>query len=159
MNVQYINPFIKATQSVFSTMLGCQITRNGLSSSGSHPKYDISGIIGLSGKAKGTLVLSMSEVAALKAASALHLEEQTEFNSDVVDAIGELTNMIAGGAKAEVAHLKLRITIPTVIMGKDHVIEFPSNVTPVTINFTSEWGPLAVEFGLIEVPEETTVSG
>ena len=59
-------------------------------------------------------------------------------------------NIIAGNAKAALEHLDLSVSLPTVITGKNHCIEFPTKVTPICIPFTSPWGDIAVEVGLLE---------
>jgi chemotaxis protein CheX len=59
MKVEYINPFLTATIDVFNTMLRCPLTRGKpFAKGGPQPQYDVSGIIGLSGTAKGIVVLS-----------------------------------------------------------------------------------------------------
>ena len=62
----------------------------------------------------------------------------------------KLTNIIAGGAKAKLEHLALSVSLPTVIVGQGHVMEFPQTVSPVCIQFDCPWGYVAVEVGLIE---------
>ena len=47
-------------------------------------------------------------------------------DGDVIDAVGELTNMVAGRAKAALEHLAMSLALPTVITGKNHVISFGS---------------------------------
>jgi chemotaxis protein CheX len=79
--------------------------------------------------------------------------EATEINNDVLDAVGELTNMVAGAAKAELEEFQLQVSLPNVVTGDAHEIHFPSNVTPLSISFETDWGPLALEVGLAPVPE------
>ena len=153
MKVEYINPFLTSTISTFQTMLNCELTRQEpYVKGGVRPEHEVSGVIGLSGKAKGTVVLSLSREAALSAAAAMLGERPTEINADVADAVGELTNIIAGGAKSQLEHLKLNVSLPTVITGKWHSIEFPRRVTPICIPFGCQWGSVAVEVGLLEQP-------
>jgi chemotaxis protein CheX len=115
--------------------------------------HEISGIIGLSGKAVGMVVLSLSEPLALKAASTMLMTETKEINDDVVDAVGELANMVAGAAKAELEEYELSVSLPSVVTGKNHEIRFPSNVTPICIPYETPWGPLMLEVGLVAAPE------
>ena len=61
-------------------------------------------------------------------------------NSDVVDAIGELTNMIAGSAKAQLEPFQMSIGLPTVIVGSDNPISFPSKSPTINIPFESPIG-------------------
>ncbi len=93
---------------------------------GTQPQHEVSGVIGLSGKAQGTVVLGLSREAALGAAEVLLQERPPEINGDVTDAIGELVNIIAGSAKAKLEHLELSVSLPTVITGKCHCVEFPT---------------------------------
>lgn len=153
MKVEYVNPFLVSTISTFKTMLGCVLTRGTpYVNNGSQPEHEVSGVIGLSGKAQGTVVVRLGREAALRATEAMLQERLPEINGDVVDAIGELANIIAGGAKAQLEHLDLSISLPSVVTGKGHCIQFPTKVTPICIPFESEWGPITVEVGLSEPP-------
>ncbi len=152
MQVEYINPFIKSLANVFETMLDCKPSLGEISLNHERvPKHSVSGVIGLSGKAKGTVVLSLSEEVALKAASTLLMIEATELDEEVIDAVGELTNMLAGGAKAELEQYELSVSLPNVVLGQDHDICFPPGVTPIHIPFETAWGSLSVEVALAEV--------
>ncbi len=154
MRVEYINPFIVSLRNAFQTMLGCDVHRGAISlKNGDTPRYEISGVIGLSGKAIGTVVLNLSEAVALKATSRMLLSEATEVNADVVDAVGELTNMVAGAAKSQLEQYQMMVSLPNVVTGPDHEIRFPSNVTPICVPFETEWGPLALEVGFTPVVE------
>ncbi len=79
-------------------------------------------------------------------------ERPLDINANVTDAVGELVNIIAGGAKARLEHLSLNVSLPTVITGKFHCIEFPTKVAPICIPFDSPWGEITVEVGLCELP-------
>lgn len=156
MKVEYINPFVASITSVFATMLDCQVSRGRpFIKEGSHPHHEVNGIIGLSGKAKGTVVLSLDQNVALAATEAMLLERPAEIDSDVADAVGELTNMIAGGAKAQLEQFSLSVSLPNVIIGKTHSLEFYSNATPISIPFDCPWGGVVLEVGLVEQPDET----
>ena len=158
MKAEYINPFVSSIINVFKIMLDCDLCRGALAlKTSSQPSHEISGIIGLSGKAKGTVVLSLDREAALQAAAHLLGERPADINAEVTDAIGELTNMIAGQAKAQLEHLAMSISLPTVITGTGHHIDFPSHATPITVPFTSAWGDVILEVGLCEEPGNESV--
>lgn len=151
MKAEYINPFISSISTVFATMLNCELSRGKLFLKTNHcPEHEISGIIGLSGKAAGTVVLSLNRTTAISAAEALLGVRPPEINADVKDAVGELVNMVAGGAKAQLEHFDMSLTIPTVITGR-FCVEFPSKSPPICVPFESPWGSLTVEVGLIEI--------
>ncbi len=159
MRVEYINPFIASLTNAFRTMLNCEVKRNAVFlKSNNAPKYDppheVSGVIGLSGTAVGTVVLSLSRNVALQAASVMLASEVDEVNADVIDAVGELTNVVAGAAKAQLEQHKLMVSLPSVITGTGHEVRFPSDVTPICVQFETPWGPLALEVGLTPVKSE-----
>lgn len=147
----YINPFILAMTSTFRTMLGVEVRREQLyMKSGSQPSLEISGIIGLSGKAKGTVVLSMSAYVAMEVTAALLGERTGCVDAQVIDAVGELTNIVAGSAKAQLESLELSVSLPSVICGKNHSISLPTGATPIGVSFDSDWGPLCLEVSLVD---------
>ncbi len=146
--VDYINPFIEALDHTFSTMVSCKVRRKPpYLKEKNQSLYPISGIIGLSGKVVGTVVLTVSDEVALKSASAMLMMELEQINDDVMDAVGELTNMVAGNAKAKLEEYQLSLSLPNVIRGKDSEIHFPPQAQPITIPFDCDWGPLALEVG------------
>ena len=149
--VEFINPFIIAVSKTLETMAGCKVVREPPQVK-KEPSalYPVSGIIGLSGVIVGTVVLTMSEGFALKCASAMLMEEYTEFDNDVFDAVGELTNVIAGNAKAQLEEYKLSLSLPNVIYGKDAELRFPERCQPITIPFQTDFGPMAIEIGFTD---------
>jgi len=151
MNVEYINPFVTSTFSVFSKMLSWKLVREGLSVGvNKHPEHEISGVIGLSGNATGTVVLSLDRDVAISATEAMLGERHAEINAEVIDTIGELTNMVAGAAKSQLEQLSMSVSLPNVIVGRNHVIQFPSDTQRVCISFQTPSGPLSLEVGLAE---------
>ncbi|MBN1910811.1 MAG: chemotaxis protein CheX [Pirellulales bacterium] len=158
MRVEYINPFVTSLKNTFQTMLNCDTKRGQVClQDGSTSRHPVSGVIGLTGKAVGTVVLNLSENVALKAAATLLLTEMPSINDEVLDAVGELTNMVTGAAKAELEEYELKVSLPNVITGANHEIHFPSDVTPVCVPFETEWGKLTLEVGLAPVEEEAIV--
>ena len=99
-------------------MLNCTVTRGELRLKDNHqPEFEITGIVGLSGKAAGTVVLSLSREVAFAATEAFLGDKPTDISADVVDAVGEITNMIAGGAKAQLEKFAMSLGLPTVVAG------------------------------------------
>ncbi len=68
-------------------------------------------------------------------------------NEEVLDAVGELVNIIAGGAKAKLEQHKLELSLPNVVTGLSYDIHFPSQVKPLLIGFSCDWGEVVVEIG------------
>jgi chemotaxis protein CheX len=158
-NAEHINPFIEAVHAVFRTMLNMNLERGRLYlKQGLQPSHEISGIIGLTGAAKGTVLLGMGAQVALKATGILAGEHPSHIDAMVIDAVGELTNMVAGSAKAKLEQLRLSVSLPSVIAGRNHSVSFPTGATPIGIGFESEYGPLSLEVSLVDAEQaETTV--
>ncbi|MCA9122150.1 MAG: chemotaxis protein CheX [Planctomycetaceae bacterium] len=149
MRAEHINPFVVATVNAFETLVGCRVTRCGLELKTDYaPTFDISGIIELRGSATGVVAISLSRDAALGITGALLDLCPTEIDAEVVDAVGELANIIAGGAKSKLEVLEMSISLPKVICGQSHKIEFPAEAKPISVPFDSPWGPFCIDVGL-----------
>ena len=59
----------------------------------------ISVMVGMVGKTNGTCAISMSERALLHVAGSLLGEQRNQVDHEVIDAIGEIGNMVAGRVK------------------------------------------------------------
>ena len=71
----------------------------------------------------------------------------SEINNEISDAVGELTNMISGQARKELAEMDkvFEGTIPTVITGKNHKLETKTTGPKVAIPFTTDFGSFTIE--------------
>ncbi len=121
----YIKPFVVAVKKVFETMINVPFSLGKPSlKKGSEVPHEISSIIGLSGNVSGSVVISLSHEIAYQLASSLLGEEISELNEDCTDAIGEITNMIAGNAKTDFPTTNNSISVPSVVVGK-HKVSYP----------------------------------
>jgi len=140
-SVQHINPFIKACLETFYLMANVKLVPGKpLIISKSQSRYDITGIIGLSGEAKGSINLCLKKKDALSLVSKFVQEKVTRMDEETADAVGELANIIAGYAKKEMTGLKIQISLPIVIMGHNHLTDRPRGMTCFIIPFTSPNG-------------------
>ncbi len=124
MDVRFINPFIAAVKNVFNTMVATQITvgKPYVINASQEPVADVSAVIGLSGDVVGCVVLSLPMQSAMNAASKFAGMDLTPDNPDFADALGELANMIAGQAKSNFTGFNVSISLPSVIIGREHVV-------------------------------------
>lgn len=138
---EHINPFLKATRDAFTAMVHMNAEPGKpYINRGNGVHYDVSGVIGLSGEAKGSIVISFPRVTALKVVSSFLGEKVVSLNDDVSDAIGELANIIAGAAKKDLTDFKINISLPTVIIGQNHNIVEPKDVMCMVIPYKCEGG-------------------
>jgi chemotaxis protein CheX len=154
----YIMPFVDSIQKVFETMLQLpiqvgepQLKRvSEPQADGSPPDagFDVSGIIGMSGDVEGSVVLSFPTATAERVVSIFTGEELTHTHEDFPDAIGELINMISGGAKAQFAGKQVSISCPSVVVGSDHVVFGRKDVSCIRIPCGCDCGDFAVEVSI-----------
>ena len=149
MDVSFINPFIRATLDTFKMMLNTEakpgearLKKEPL------PTYDVSGIIGLSGDAKGSIAISFPKVMALKVVSAMIGMTLKVVGPELTDGIGEMANIIAGNAKQHLDGLNLSISLPNVVVGKEHMLVTQKDVPTLVIPFTTEMGDFSIEVTL-----------
>lgn len=149
MDVRYINPFIASVKTVFKTMLSADLMLSKPVVRDKHDgSADVSAIIGLSGDAVGCVALCFPMQSATKIASTFAGVELDQNHEDFSDALGELANMVAGQAKAQMDGLSISISLPSVIIGKEHVIS-QSKLSPrLAIPCDSTLGRFAVEVAM-----------
>lgn len=139
--VEHVNPFIKSTIETFQKMVGLEPKPGKLIlKKDSGLGYDISGIIGISGKAKGMISLSFPKATAIRVTNKFVGMENEDVTEDTVDAIGELANIVAGNAKKELTNLAIQISLPSVVMGDNHQVKEPKDVFSFVVPFTTELG-------------------
>lgn len=139
--VEHINPFVTATMETFLTMVKATIVPGKIFLvKGAKLHHDISGIIGLSGGAKGTIALSFPKLTALKTVSQLIEEKVVTIDDIVKDAVGELANIVAGAAKKDLSQYDISISLPTVVIGEGHELQGGKEVIPMAVPFDSPLG-------------------
>lgn len=123
MDVNIINPFITSAINVIQTMAFTPVTPGKPKVKEDNSTFGaVTGLIGLAGEnCAGNMVISFDEKAILAIVGKMLGEEIPGINKDVVDAVGELTNMISGGAKSELAEMGyvIRMSIPVMIVGRE----------------------------------------
>ncbi len=149
MNVSYINPFIIASVATFRTMMQTEITPGKATArTDSIPSHDVSGIIGLSGSATGTVVLSFPRLPALRIVSRMLGTQVKMVGVELTDGIGELANIVAGNAKQYLEEFELSISLPDVVIGKNHVPARGIGAPTLVVPFSSDLGIFSLEVTL-----------
>jgi chemotaxis protein CheX len=149
MNVEFVNPFLVSTTNVLSTMAKTTATfGKPFLKTDRSAKGDVTGIIGMSGsQAKGSLAITFTEAAILHIYNQMLGEVAKEVNDDVVDCVGEITNMITSGAKAMLSEkgYKFELAIPTMVAGKNHSISHKTKGSIICIPFDTVAGSFFIE--------------
>lgn len=148
MDVKLINPFINATLNVLETMAFITVNagkpflkKNNLA------RGDVTGVIGLTGAANGTISVTFHEDCILNIVSNMFGEEMTVLDGEIADAVGELTNMISGQARKELEEIGsvFKAAIPSVITGHNHSITHYTRGPTIAIPFYTESGDFTIE--------------
>ena len=126
MNIEYINPFIEASQTVLKQIasLDARLGKVYLKTS-PYRSEDIIIMVGLTGKLRGQAIFSMGMDFAMKIASCMMMGMPVnEFDEMAKSAISELANMIMGNAATLLYNrgINMRtICIPLVVNDYDKI--------------------------------------
>jgi chemotaxis protein CheX len=155
--VEYVR---SATAEVFSTMLGMEVAP-GPEHLDQKPPMIANGVmalVGFAGSWIGTGVVSCDASLAIQVCNHLLMAEETSVNEDVLDAMGEVTNMIIGNFKTLVEnHVgPLCLSIPTVIFGHNFTSRSIGNNSWVVLPF--EWNGEIIEVRICLAPSQSHVA-
>lgn len=146
MDPNTITPFIKSTRNIFEVMLQLHVeVGEPRLKQGTDHSHDISAIISFTGDVEGAVVLSFPEACAFRVVSLLTGTEISQADEDLTDAVGELVNMIAGGAKAQFEGKKIGISCPSVVIGSNHIVQGSRDSVCVILPCTCECGEFDIE--------------
>jgi chemotaxis protein CheX len=157
MDVRFINPFIASIKTVFKTMVATDIVvgKPYLIQAHEEQTADVSAVIGMSGDVAGCVVLSLPMQTACNLASKFAGISLTREHPDFADALGELANMVAGQAKAKFDGLNVSISLPSVIVGKEHVVSQSRAKPRLALPCHCDHGNFSVEVAI--VVEKTSI--
>lgn len=143
MNVKLANYFITSTVNVLSTMAFVKpVAGTPFMKEGNKSLSDVSGVIGITGintKTKGAMTIAFTQGAIVKIIANMLGETHNSINSEVCDAVGEITNMISGQARKKLSEngQSFEASLPTIIVGKNqeiHHLRLPSVIIPFKID-------------------------
>jgi chemotaxis protein CheX len=119
--------------------------------------------VGLAGRCTGSGTISLSAELACKLSSQFLMAEYEQVNVDVLDAVGELANMIVGNVKTSLESEMgaIGLSIPTVVFGKNFMTRSLSQSEGISIPFRCLNETLVVGLYLTpsNVPELEVIPG
>jgi chemotaxis protein CheX len=150
MNIEFVNPFLVSIINVLATMAKTEaIPDKPFLKTEKSAKGDVTGIIGLTGdkKAKGSLAITFTEPAIVHIVSKMLGEDLQKIDLSVADCVGEITNMVTGGAKKILSEkgYKFDMAIPSVIIGRNHAIVHSTKGQVICIPFKITAGSFFIE--------------
>lgn len=112
-----------ATSEVFTTMLGMEVKPKDVTTDTGCPAVNdgVMAVVGIAGPWMGNGIISCNAAFACKLCELFLMTEAPAVNEEVLDAVGELANMVIGNFKtaAEAAVGPLGLSVPTVIYGRN----------------------------------------
>ena len=128
-----------ATAEVFSTMLGLEVEACPSHSDHASPSVSegVLAFVSLAGPWIGSGVISCNAAFACRLCATFLMTEASAVNEEVLDAVGELANMIVGNFKtaAEALVGTLALSVPTVIYGRNFTSKSLGNSEWVVMPF------------------------
>ncbi|MFT6267351.1 MAG: chemotaxis protein CheX [Alphaproteobacteria bacterium] len=109
---------------------------------------DISGIIGMIGpQVKGSMAITFDKQLAANIMNNMFGEKLQEIDDQVLDMVGEMTNIICGGAKNELSkqNYDFEMATPVIVSGSDHIIVHKVDGPKIILTFTSKMGNAYLE--------------
>jgi len=149
MRVEFINPFITSLLNVLNTMAQVELTPGKPRlKKDDKAKGDISGIMGMmSTQTKGSFALTFDESLALAIMNNMLGEKPAKIDAEVIDMVGEITNMVTGGAKRLLADkgFDFDMSTPIVVSGKGHTVTHKTEGPKLLLPLTSAFGSASIE--------------
>ncbi|MEO0482230.1 MAG: chemotaxis protein CheX [Planctomycetota bacterium] len=155
MDPTHITPFVASVQNVFSTMLQLPVTVGDPAiKADPNQSHDVTAIIGMSGDVVGSVALAFSSDTARRVVALFCGMEIEPDSPDFADAVGELANMVCGGAKAGFPDTsRVSISVPSVIVGAGHTIARQSDMPCVLIPCETDCGDITIEVAIRPAPQ------
>lgn len=155
---------VKATCEVFRAMMNMKVSAGEIQvEKARNRKAEVIGSIGVAGFLSGSISVFLDRGFAAEAASSLlMLDDPSELgDEDLVDAIGELTNMIGGNIKTELFHKTplFDISVPSVYVGEDLQRRTVSEDLCFLVPFTCGESTFSVEFLMITRNDDEGTTG
>jgi chemotaxis protein CheX len=136
----FLDELAAATGEVFRTMVFTEIAPAvPIEGEALRGGTNVVGTVAFTGKTNGLVVFYSTLEAARHITGAMLGMDAAEVGDELPDAIGELTNMIAGSFRTRVAHSQNEtwaISVPTVTVGSDFYTKFVSDVKRVLCPFS-----------------------
>ncbi|HUI06920.1 MAG TPA: chemotaxis protein CheX [Verrucomicrobiae bacterium] len=118
---------VEATTSIISTVCKIQPTVNAQWTEANLPGEKVIAVVSFVGDLDVNIFLGLPSATAVVLASKFAGFEIPFESSDMADAVGELTNMVAGDLKIRLdrCRMKANISVPTVFRGQDLIVATP----------------------------------
>ncbi|HEY1799380.1 MAG TPA: chemotaxis protein CheX [Terriglobales bacterium] len=135
-----------AIEEVFEIMLGSKLAGY----AGPAPTHDLTAMVGLAGDLCGVLTVRCAQQSASRITARMlggaFAENEQDVSQHVWDALGEMSNMIAGNFKNKLDGIADRclLSVPTIISGQDYKLRPLANSETLEVILAFEGQPIIV---------------
>ena len=132
-----------AAREVFELMLGCQLA---VPATAEQTLLDVTSMVGLAGQLSGVFSVRCSGKAAALITSRMLGAKLDEVGPEVLDAIGEVCNMVAGNFKHKIAVMGegCMLSPPTVVTGSAYNLHSLTDAPALEVKLLFEGLPLVI---------------
>jgi len=149
LDARFINPVLVSIINILGTMANMQAKPGKPSlKSDNKPLGIVTGVIDMVGKqATGSIAVSFSKPVVLDIGKRMLRTDFEEVDDQIQDLVGEIANMMAGGAKANLEKdgFDFDLSLPSVKSGNDHLVEHSIKGPVIVLPFTTDKGSFFVE--------------
>lgn len=149
MKAEFVNPFLASLLNVVQTMATMELSpQKPRLKKGEIARGDVSGLIGMIGpQTKGSMSITFDEKLALEIMHRMVGERPVGINEEITDMVGEITNMVTGGAKRILADkgYDFDMATPAVVSGRGHTITHKCEGAVIIMPFESDYGRAFIE--------------
>lgn len=114
----------QAVEEVFGLMLGVKVSPVDAAPGTDAKSETLTAVIGLAGALSGACTLQTQAATAMQMTGRLLGMEMETLDDGVLDGLGEVSNMLAGGWKSKIPALSAEclLSVPTVVRGTQYVV-------------------------------------
>ena len=149
MDVNFMNPFLISIINILETMAEMKaMPQKPFVKKDKISIGDVTGIIGMtSDQASGSMAISFTEPAIIEISSRMLGEKVEKLDETAADMVGEITNMVTGGAKRGLSEkgFQFDMAIPVTIVGRNHAIIHKTTGPVICMPFETDFGNFFME--------------
>jgi len=147
--MDFNNIIIKSTTDTFSRLFTMNIVSSEIYTvTKKEHNWDISALVGVTGEVSGIISIRMKETLLTELLKKSKITVKNTDNQLASDMLGELVNTIAGNTLSKSVNGKFRISVPIIVRGEKHRLQWPSNKPVIGIPFKFDSNGLDIQYSL-----------